>query len=298
MNSLYKQLAVGLALWLCASVAAAETPTCIDTTFSTTGRQQLTVPGGAEIYGSVRFSYRTTGSPTGVSISIEAGNVAAATQTPFEQIAAVTNTAGASMGTAAAGWRFWFANVATLAGGASPTIILTSCFHPSAFSIARFGTVPTFPNQSANTLFAGPGSGAAATPAFRARVLADLPAAALSGGGTANTLPKWTAATTLANSQLSDDGTNITASGNNVRFGIGSAAPSARLSVVHVGAYIRPVEVIFSGTALSRPAGIIIENLDVAAQDVGSIIVHHGIGSVQQGYYGFTGTGAATTNAR
>ena len=126
MNYLYKQLAICLALWLGASAAVAETPTCIDTTLSATGRQQLTVPGGAEIYGSVRFSYRTAGSPTGVSIAIEAGMVAAATQTPFEQIAAVTNTSGASMGTAAAGWRFWFANVATLSGGASPTIILTS----------------------------------------------------------------------------------------------------------------------------------------------------------------------------
>ena len=198
MNYLYKQLAICLALWLGASAAVAETPTCIDTTLSATGRQQLTVPGGAEIYGSVRFSYRTTGLPTAVSISIEAGNVAAATQTPFEQIAAVTNTSGASMGTAAAGWRFWFVNVATLAGGTSPTIILTSCFHPSAFSIARFGTVPTFPNQSANTLFAGPGSGAAATPAFRALVLADLPATTVTGAGTAGQSAVWNGANTIA----------------------------------------------------------------------------------------------------
>lgn len=38
----------------------------------------------------------------------------------------------------------------------------------------RFGTVPTLPTQSANTVFAGPTSGGAAAPAYRALVAADM----------------------------------------------------------------------------------------------------------------------------
>ena len=158
----YRDIIICLTLYWSGSVATAQTPACLDTPLSATGRQQLTVSGGAETYGSVRFTYRTTGSPTGVSISIEAGNVAAATQTPFEQITALTNTGGAHMGTAAAGWRFWFANVATLAGGTSPTIILTSCFHPSAFSatipLTPSGESPFTCNQTASVALTAAGN--------------------------------------------------------------------------------------------------------------------------------------------
>lgn len=167
---------------------------CFDQSLSTATRTLLVRPGSTSgdmsAFSTVRFSYRTTGSPTGVSISIEAGNELAATQTPFEMIAALTDTSGASLGTAAGPWRYWFANVATLSGGTSPTIILTSCFTYGTVSIARFATVPTFPNQSANTVFSGPASGGAATPTFRSLVLADLPE------GTANQFYKTNAAAT------------------------------------------------------------------------------------------------------
>ena len=69
----------------------------------------------------------------------------------------------------------WYINVSTLTGGTNPVIVIKSCFSRGTFSIARFATVPSFPAQSANSIFSGPSSGAAATPAFRSLVLADLP---------------------------------------------------------------------------------------------------------------------------
>jgi hypothetical protein len=124
-----------LLAWLtCTVVAYAQfyTPPreggCTETTIKATGRTQIAETGSAPM--SYTGSYRTTGSPTGVSVAIEAGNAVAATQTPFGKIAAVTNTSGADLGTAAGSYRKWFVNVATLSGGTSPTIVLTSCFAP------------------------------------------------------------------------------------------------------------------------------------------------------------------------
>ena len=123
-----KKLLFGLLLL--ALPAFGQQATCVDTTLSATGRTEIAIPGGSSRYVAANFSYRTTGSPTGVSISIDAGNApTVATQTPFEQIAAVTNTTGANMGKANGPFRHWYANVGTLSGGTTPTIILTSCFN-------------------------------------------------------------------------------------------------------------------------------------------------------------------------
>ena len=127
-----------LLLLLSASPALAQRPgVCIDTTFSATGRTLLNIPGGTDGMGSASFTYRTTGSPGSLSIAIEAGNVLVATETPIEQIAAVTTTSGqVDMGAVPRNFRFWYANVATLSGGSSPTIILTSCFLMNPASVA------------------------------------------------------------------------------------------------------------------------------------------------------------------
>ncbi len=125
---------------LTAAPSWAQVGRCLDTTISATGRTLLSVPRGPESYASAGFTYRTTGSPGGVSIAIEAGNVLVATETPIEQIAAVTTTSGqVDMGAVPRNFRFWYANTATLSGGSSPTIVLTSCFSLNAFSVAAVG---------------------------------------------------------------------------------------------------------------------------------------------------------------
>lgn len=80
----------------------------------------------------------------------------------------------------------------------------------------------SFANQNANLFFAGPSTGGAASPTFRAIASADLPAGTLSGSGTANIVPYYSAATTLANSPIYISGTNV---------GIGNAPSGAKLHV-------------------------------------------------------------------
>src|SRR3990167_3540536 len=132
---------------------------CRDATITATGRKALNMPSGVYSYPSASFTYRTTGSPTGVSIAIEASNYPAATETPITMISAVTTTSGnVSMGNTARPFRNWFANTATLSGGTSPTIVLTACWNYSAFTIAEFLTAPTFSSMTAGSvLFAGTG---------------------------------------------------------------------------------------------------------------------------------------------
>lgn len=65
--------------------------------------------------------------------------------------------------------------IETLGGG---TVTSFSATPAGIFDVANPTTTPalSLDNQSANTMLAGPASGAAATPAFRAAVVADLPA--------------------------------------------------------------------------------------------------------------------------
>jgi hypothetical protein len=72
-------------------------------------------------------------------------------------------------------------------GGGSGSVTSVALSVPSFLSVAGSpittnGTLAvTLANQSANQIFAGPGSGSAATPSFRALVAADVPAIAQSG---------------------------------------------------------------------------------------------------------------------
>ncbi|MBO9667967.1 MAG: tail fiber domain-containing protein [Bdellovibrio sp.] len=65
-----------------------------------------------------------------------------------------------------------------------------------------------FATQSAGLVFAGPTSGSAA-PTFRALASTDLPSGTLTGSGTTGYIPYYSAASTLTNSPLYTDGTNI-----------------------------------------------------------------------------------------
>lgn len=53
--------------------------------------------------------------------------------------------------------------------------------------VLTLGVLPILPNQSANVVYSGPGTGAAAAPGFRSLVAADLPTVPLAGGGTGQT---------------------------------------------------------------------------------------------------------------
>lgn len=86
----------------------------------------------------------------------------------------------------------------------------------------------SFPNQSANTFFAGPTSGGATTPAFRAIVAADVPTLNQNTTGTASnlsgtpTLPNGTAATT----QTAGDSSTKVATTAFVQAVVGTPVPS------------------------------------------------------------------------
>lgn len=147
------------------SVEAQTPATCFDTTLSATGRALLQPSGGATAFSAVNVTYRTTGTPATLSITVEAGNVPVATADPITKIAAVTTTTGQNdMGTATGVYRYWYANLGTLTGGTNPTVIVTACFGRNPW--ARLGTnggqlfpvAPTFSTMTAGSvLFAGTG---------------------------------------------------------------------------------------------------------------------------------------------
>ena len=78
-------------------------------------------------------------------------------------------------------------------------------------AMVRAGLVSSSAVQSANTVFAGPTTGAAAAPTFRTLVTADLPTVpgggTIDGSGTADYVARWTDANTLAAAALRDNGT-------------------------------------------------------------------------------------------
>lgn len=135
-------------------------------------------------------------------------------------------------------------------------LALPSIFTVSGSPVTTSGTLTgTLATQTANTIFAGPTTGAAAAPTFRAVVLADIPTAALgtgtpdgtkflrddrtfvtvtagvTGTGTTNTITKFTngAGGVIGNSLLTDDGTNVSLSSGKFLFPSGvtpSLAPT------------------------------------------------------------------------
>jgi hypothetical protein len=85
---------------------------------------------------------------------------------------------------------------------------------------ANGGTGAATANQS--FVFAGPSSGGSGAPSFRALTSADLPAGSITGSGTSNYVPYFSAASTLANSPIAISGGNV---------GIGTTAPVQALEV-------------------------------------------------------------------
>jgi trimeric autotransporter adhesin len=73
----------------------------------------------------------------------------------------------------------------------------------------------TLPNQNANLVFAGPATGAPATPTFRSLVLADLPAGSITGSLAATQVAFGSGTNQITGSaNLTFDGTNLVAAGS------------------------------------------------------------------------------------
>ncbi len=108
----------------------AQVPSCRDVTLSATGRTEV-LSNLDGLTTGVYFTYKTTGSPTGVSVWIEASNDTA-NFFPL-QPQKLTNLTADTQGLTGA-FRHWYVNVGTLSGGASPTIVATIC--PSLASFA------------------------------------------------------------------------------------------------------------------------------------------------------------------
>lgn len=77
--------------------------------------------------------------------------------------------------------------VADVSGAAADSAVVHLTGNESISGAKTFSTVPTLPTQTANTIFAGPTTGAAAAPTFRAQVVADLPTVDIAHGGTGQT---------------------------------------------------------------------------------------------------------------
>jgi hypothetical protein len=94
--------------------------------------------------------------------------------------------------------------------------------------------LPTWTTSTAGNVLKGSVSGVV----FGALGLSDLPAGILSGSGTTNYVPYYTAATTLGNSPIAISGSNV---------GIGTTAPAGKLSVE--GAGVPGIQVKTTGAA-------------------------------------------------
>ena len=123
----------------------------------------------------------------------------------------------------------------TRVDGVSP-VVTTGGITPSVSLADYYGDIKSpFAPVDANLFYAGPQSGAILRlPAFRSIVAADIPALAYVGGsGTTNTLPKFSASTTLANSSITDNGTLVTigSSGHKAVIG-GTATPLSKIAFI------------------------------------------------------------------
>lgn len=122
----------------------------------------------------------------------------------------------------------------TRVDGVSP-VVTTGGITPSISLATHYGDIQSpFPAQSANTVYAGPQGGVNTLAGFRSLVAADIPALPYVGGsGTTNTLPKFSASATLANSSITDNGTIVTigAGGQKSVLG-GTGTPLSKIAFI------------------------------------------------------------------
>jgi len=158
-----------------------------------------------------------TGMSGGGSVSL--GGTITLTNSAPDQIVVLNNGTGISVsGTYP---NFTITNTSPSSGGTvtSVGLSLPSIFNVSGSPVTISGTLSgTLANETANTVFAGPTSGGAAAPTFRALVAADIPS------GSGNYIQNGTSLQT-ANYNISGNGYI----GGNV--GIGTTSPGTKLDV-------------------------------------------------------------------
>lgn len=138
-----------------------------------------------------------------------------------------------SNGAAAPSWVAASTGTVTSVGLSLPSI-----FTISGSPVTTSGTLTaTFTTESANTVFAGPATGSAATPTFRALVSADIPNNAANTTGTASNVTSgtFTPGSVIfagAGGQLAQDNAKFFWDNTNYRLGIGTASPANALYVV------------------------------------------------------------------
>ena len=138
------------------------------------------------------------------------------------------------------------------AGGApafgSIDLSTTATVGTSILPIANGGTGAA--SVTANYVFAGPTSIGGA-PTFRALASGDLPSGTVSGSGTTNYVPYYSATTTLANSPIVISGSNV---------GIGTTSPAVKLDVVGAANFDGPSSTIWN-VASGRTRGIVFQDI-------------------------------------
>lgn len=169
-------------------------------------------------------------------------------------------------------WRRWFEQlwrrIQTGALGGTVTSVglslPTSVFDVTGSPVTTSGTLAaTFDTQSANTAFMGPTTGAAATPAFRALVAADIPTntpitvgVTPIASGTATRVLYEGAGNLLAeDADLTFDGTTLTAGGLSVTGDTTLGDASGDALTVNAGAWTLGNNVVMTRTAGTIAAG-------------------------------------------
>ena len=206
-------------------------------------------PGNSKLYGTDGSGVKGWQSqPTGttdLSISGSSSPLTINSSTGTD----ITATAGTGISLAGTSGNFTISNTGVTSAGLS----LPSIFSVSGSPVTTTGTLTgTLATQTANTVFAGPASGGAATPAFRALVAADMPSGTITGSGATNQMTYWTGTTSQAGaSTLIWDNANVglnllssTASssrGFNSYLNLATIAGASMTFYKSRGTYISPV---------------------------------------------------------
>ncbi len=156
---------------------------------------------------------------------------------------------------------------------------------------AAIGGTLTLPNQSANQMFAGPTSGGAATPAFRALVAADVPsldaskitsgALAVTRGGTGvSALPafsvyKNTNQTGIVTATFTKVSWQIEVFDNNANFASDKFTPTI------AGKYLLSCSLVWNETAMENQKALLLDIYKNGARAKTSLIQSNGAGKQQ-----------------
>jgi len=189
----------------------------------------VTVANGGITNAMLANSQITVSSGTGISVAgspVSLGGTVTITNTlaTNSQTANTIFAGPTSGGAAAPTFRALVAADLPAGTGTVTSVALAlpvSVFTISGSPVTTSGTLTgSFANQTANTVFAGPTSGGATTPAFRALVAADLPSGTITGSITSGQVGFGSVSNTLtSSSKLTWDDTNS-------RFKIGTVGPT------------------------------------------------------------------------